>query len=227
MAGPIPRFVIRGIRARSVPVDLKGQPYAHCLWHVEGGKECGEFAANGKSMWEHVVTAHLGVTKDEAGQYILDVADTTLHNCCWAGCTRFDGVGAASAFIVGMHVKTHLPDTSSASTQRAKYNITPDQASTTDTTHKPWTMQNTMTDERLEAIGLPLTSALVIRNLARMLPRTSAGLDKEGGVNENVLWDYFGSVRDQLFYVMAHNQPLREWLAPLAQKLTGEGQDMK
>jgi len=188
---------------------------------MEGGAECGEFAAHGKSMWEHIVTAHLGVMKDETGQYILDVADTAVHNCCWAGCTRFDGVAAASAFIVGMHVKTHLPDASSTSSQRAKYNNIPDQEISTNMSSKAWTMQNTMTDERSDAIGLPLTSALVLRNLARMLPKTSVGLRDDGEVNEDVLWDYFGAVKDQLFYVMAHNQPLREWLAPLGQRLTG------
>lgn len=222
MNGVTPRFVIRGIRARAVPVDLQGRVYSHCLWHVDGEAECGEFAAHGKSMWEHIVSAHLGLTKDETGQYILDLADTAVHNCCWAGCTRFDGVAAASAFIVGMHVKTHMSDVSSTSTERAKYNITSDQEPITKTADKAWTMHNTMTDERFDAIGLPLTSALVLRNLARMLPKTSAGLKNNGEVNENVLWEYFGNVKDQLFYVMAHNQPLREWLAPLGQRLTGD-----
>jgi len=189
---------------------------------VDGEAECGEFAAEGKSMWEHIVNAHLGLAKDETGQYILDLTDSAVHNCCWAGCTRFDGVAAASAFTVGMHVKTHMSDVSSTSTERAKYNITPDQDPLTKAPHKAWTMQNTMTDERSDAIGLPLTSALVLRNLARMLSKTSAGLRDDGEVNENVLWEYFGSVKDQLFYVMAHNQPLREWLAPLGQRLTGD-----
>lgn len=220
MNGPTPRFVIRGIRARTVPVDPQGRAYSRCLWHLEGETECGEFAANGRSMWEHIVTTHLGVAKDEAGQHLLDVADTALHNCCWAGCTRFDGVAAASAFIVGMHVKTHMPDVSTTSTTKARHNVTPE--AITNTTSTAWTMQNTMTDERFDAIGLPLTSALVLRNLARMLPKTSAGTKADGEANENVLWDYFGGIKDQLFYVMAHNQPLREWLAPLGQRLTGD-----
>lgn len=92
-------------------------------------------------------------------------------------------------------------------------------------------MHNTLTDERSDAIGMPLTSALVLRNLARVLPKTSlAAANEEARVEaevdgmeveddevaDNVLWTYFGGVRDQLYYVMAHNQPLREYLAPLA-----------
>lgn len=236
MNGPTPRFVIKGIKPRRVPVDPQGRAFSRCLWRVESG-ECGDFALDGKSMWEHIVSSHLGVSKNDEGQYVPDVTDTTTYSCKWAGCTRFADSAAASAFTIGMHVKTHMPDISASAVQRAKHNVlNGEQQATAVPASKAWTMQNTLTDERNDAIGMPLTSALVLRNLARVLPKTSIAVvedaeDAEDGMDiesekkegvENVLWTYFGGVKDQLYYVMAHNQPLREYLAPLAQSIVAE-----
>jgi len=216
MNNPAPRFVIKGIKPRSVPVDPNGQAYSRCLWHNDDGAECGEFAMKGKLMWEHIVSAHLGVVKDEAAAYDLNPLETTTYNCRWAGCTRYDGLAAAPAFSVGMHVKTHMSTTTATNT---KQNGNVQQAGSVVQSGRAWAMYNTVTDERNDAIGLPLTSALVLRNLARMLPKTATGMAENA---ENLVWRCFGGVKDQLYYVMAHNQPLREYLAPLALSITAE-----
>lgn len=237
MPGTPPRFVIKGIKPRSLPVDPQGRIYEKCLWQtapitgeIEAG-DCGEFAEAGKGMWEHIVAAHLGVTKDEQGMYVLDPLDTTVYHCCWAGCSRFDGIKAAPAYAVGMHVKTHMPDSSNGAAMRKEHNITPSAGQTASTQqNRAWPMHTTLTDEHQDAVGMPLTAVLVLRNLARLLPKTSAGLgeerDSHGGIaeengkapsrqKESIVWTYFAGVKEELYYVMAHNQPLREYLAPL------------
>jgi chromatin structure-remodeling complex subunit RSC9 len=240
-----PKYTIRGIRPRAVPVDPSTKkPYMRCCWHppslLNGHTdskhstatiECGEFASGARSMWEHVVSVHLQVPRDqETGQWLLepkpdidmengDAVSTTRptkYFCHWGGCSRFNPQGTESAFEAGQHIKTHLPDTSIKQAIHAKHNRTLSESrpitslaqarhenlqpqfsqpvglgslgmgsryhsssisSTSRTREKAPTAQplpnfryyNTATDETSDAAGLPLSSVLVLRNLARQL----------------------------------------------------------
>jgi chromatin structure-remodeling complex subunit RSC9 len=66
----------------------------------------------------------------------------------------------------------------------------------------------TAVDERNDAAGIPLSSVLVLRNLARNLSKTEAEETalKEGGIS----WvdKLFKPVQPRLFEVMAHNKSL-------------------
>ncbi|KAF2642806.1 hypothetical protein P280DRAFT_275890 [Massarina eburnea CBS 473.64] len=143
------KYTIRGIRARSVPVDPSTRkPYVRCCWHppnlLNGHQdtkhstpriECGEYVSGAKAMWEHVVLVHLKVPRDETGRWLLEQKpDINMENgdavstsnsiryfCHWGGCTHFNPAGTESAFEAGQHVKTHLPDKSSL---HAKHNRT-------------------------------------------------------------------------------------------------------
>jgi chromatin structure-remodeling complex subunit RSC9 len=156
--GGQPKYTIRGIRPRSVPVDPSTKrPYMRCCWHPPSlldshadskhstaNIECGEFASGARSMWEHVVSVHLQVPRDqETGQWLLepklDIKDImeiengsaglpTKYYCHWGGCTRFSPDGTESAFEAGQHVKTHLPDTSIKQAIHAKHNRTPSES---------------------------------------------------------------------------------------------------
>jgi chromatin structure-remodeling complex subunit RSC9 len=182
-------------------------------------------------MWEHIVGAHLGIMKEQ-GTYVLDPLDTSVHYCCWAGCSRFDGIKAAPAYAIGMHVKTHMPDSSNDAAMRKEHNVSEATGLVATIENRAWPMHSTLTDEHYDAVGMPLTAVLVLRNLARMLPKTSAGIiettqehagegqDKISAQQENILWTYFGGVKEELYYVMAHNQPLREYIAPLVSSIT-------
>lgn len=215
MNGNPPRFVIKGIKARAVPVDPKGRQYMRCLWHKEDGSECGEFALWPKHMWEHVVSSHLNTRKGENGKYDFSTAQGSTFACRWAGCRRFDAPReAADAFTVGMHVKTHLPDSTDRAYQRSKHNHSKDaeEGHSAALPITSWQTRITPVDERLEAAGLPLISVLVLRNLARNLSKTATAL-KPGA--EDLVWQLFAPVRDQLYFVMAYNFSLREYLPSL------------
>ncbi|KAF1832103.1 RSC complex subunit Rsc9 [Decorospora gaudefroyi] len=246
--GGQPKYTIRGIRPRSVPVDPSTKrSYLRCCWHppnlLNGHAdskhstakiECGEFASGARSMWEHVVSVHLQVPRDqETGQWLLEpkpdidmqngdavsATPPTKYFCHWGGCTHFTPHGTESAFEAGQHIKTHLPDTSIKQAIHAKHNRTPSESRPLTSSaqvrydnfqpqfaqpvglgslgmsgrhhssSKPTSRNgggredtlaaaqsapnfryfNTATDETDDAAGLPLSSVLVLRNLARQL----------------------------------------------------------
>ncbi|KAB8345912.1 hypothetical protein FH972_022966 [Carpinus fangiana] len=215
MNGNPPRFVIKGIKARAVPVDPKGRQYMRCLWHNEDDSECGDFALWPKHMWEHVVSNHLNTRRGEDGKYDFTGAAEEKVTCRWAGCKRFDAPReAADPFTVGMHVKTHLPDSSERAYQRSKHNHSKEaeEGGVQSLATTSWQTRITPVDERSEAAGLPLISVLVLRNLARNLPKTASAL-KPGA--EDLVWQVFAPVRDQIYFVMAYNFTLREYLPSL------------
>jgi chromatin structure-remodeling complex subunit RSC9 len=150
--GGQPKYTIKGIRPRSVPVDpASKKPYMRCLWHppslLNGYSdtkhsttkiECGEFTSGAKAMWEHVLSVHLKVPRDESGKWVLeqkpdidmadgDIVSATVPSkffCHWGGCTHFNALGTESAYEAGQHIKTHLPDTSLMHSIHAKHNRT-------------------------------------------------------------------------------------------------------
>jgi chromatin structure-remodeling complex subunit RSC9 len=244
--GGQPKYTIRGIRPRSVPVDPHTKkPYMRCCWHPPSllngladtkhstpKIECGEFASGARAMWEHVVSIHLKIPRDqETGQWLLEpkpdidmenddimaTAEPRKYSCHWGGCTRFQPDGTDSAYEAGQHIKTHLPDTSIKQAIHARHNRTPSESrpltSSAQVRHENFQPQfgqpvglgslglggrhtsseknpdrgrserqqpphqpapnfryyNTATDEANDAAGLPLSSVLVLRNLARQL----------------------------------------------------------
>jgi len=249
--GGQPKYTIRGIRPRSVPVDPSTKKqYMRCCWHppslLNGHAdskhsttkiECGEFASGARAMWEHIVSAHLEVPRDqETGQWLLEpkpdidmengdavsITKPRKYSCHWGGCTHFQGNDTESAFVAGQHIKTHLPDTSIKQAIHTKHNRTPSESrpltssaqvqhdnfqpqfgqpvglgslglggrySTSEQNgsrrrsdqqqlpHQPapnFRYYNTITDESNDAAGLPLSSILVLRNLARQLNKIPA-----------------------------------------------------
>lgn len=279
------KYTIRGIRPRSVPVDPIGRrPYMRCQWqapallnghadtkHSAAITECGEYAPTAKQMWEHVLSAHLKVPRDDTGKWLLETkpdismtngeatSPTLRYNCYWGGCTHFDPVtGSASAYEVGQHLKTHLPDASSKSAQRQKHNRTPSNSTllTISAQLNYAQMQstgmglglsnpqpqpslkwmNTATDERSDAAGLPLASVLVLRNLARQMAKLEGpgepvdrrvSISSDGSIQgeEGDSWvkRVFAPVKDQLYFVMAHNITLREYMVSLNKAIAAGG----
>lgn len=146
-----PKYTIRGIRPRSIPVDpTTKKTYMRCCWQPPSlangytdsekptSKECGEFTSGAKAMWEHVVAAHLNVPRDESGKFLLeqkpdiDMANGDAVNstkpskyfCYWSGCKHFGSTGTESPFEAGQHIKTHLPETGIRQAIHAKHNRT-------------------------------------------------------------------------------------------------------
>ena len=248
--GPNPKFIIKGIRPRHVPTDFKGNHYSRCLWKPPGQlKACGELLLRPKDMWEHIVILHLRLSQTDGGKFDLKGVDQQqLFNCHWAGCRHFAATGGTkSPYEVGMHLKTHLPDTSEMASTRAKHNRSlpirpsshdPDVGSATngyggaasfpdfeelggrDAAFSLQTWYTTATDERNDAAGLPLTSVLVLRNLARNIPKAAITLQDRTGDRagkDKVGWTQglFSPLKERLWFVIAHNKPLAHYVVDL------------
>lgn len=222
--GPTAKFIIKGIRPRHLPMDLKGRLYARCLWKGPDAPHiCGEFLLKPQKMWEHIINEHLHITKVADDRYDFTPASYPKYNCHWNGCRHFASTkGNPSPYEVGMHVKVHLPDTSKKAPLRAKHNKFDGPESSREAEYMTFSWFNTAVDERGDAAGLPLTSALVLRNLARNLPKTN--LSRNLGVGGNGEGEYdkdwlmrklFGPVMTKLWFVIAHNRSLAGYMADL------------
>ncbi|KAF2804713.1 RSC complex subunit Rsc9 [Mytilinidion resinicola] len=289
------KYTIRGIRARATPVDpITRRSYMRCQWHPPAylnghadtkhttpSLECGIYCPNAKALWEHILSTHLKIPKDDSGKWLLETkpdismtnGDATppqaRYNCHWGGCTHYSAEGSESAYEVGQHVKTHLPDSSLSHSQR-KHNRTPSNATLLATSAQlnyaqfqpapPYGQQagmgysmtlppaqnppafrymNTATDERSDAAGLPLASVLVLRNLARQMAKLEDPPKEDGvpvppktrGGEEDVMIEerdgwvrrVFAPVKDQLYFVMAHNLTLREYMVTLTKAIAAGG----
>lgn len=208
--GPTTRFIIRGIRRRAVPVDLNGDEFRRCAWiDAAGSTPCNRFFGSPKTMYDHILREHLGALRTEDGKFQNSTA--VRFTCRWDGCHKFKGANQAKNLAeVATHVKVHLPspvsstkdasETSSIKRHKSSY-IVPG-------AKKHWQTQSVPSDERQEASGLPLTSALVLRNLARNIPKTDADENfvKSGGVSK--VFTLFKPVEPRYWEILAHNKPL-------------------
>ncbi|KAI9708578.1 MAG: Chromatin structure-remodeling complex protein rsc9 [Bogoriella megaspora] len=239
-----PKYIIKGIKPRMLPIDPKGRTYSRCKWqnHVQipptaGGKplvvtrQCEEFARDPEMMWRHIMNDHLKIPRNPADpkKYNLSPQEGRKYNCHWGPCNHFLN-GSKSPFEVGMHVKVHLTDISKQAAQRSKptTRFTTNEPETP--THKrdtvPKTWLNTQTDERNEAAGLPLTACLVLRNLARLLPKVEVPLPgTKNDKPEEGEWVrlVFAPVQEQLYFVAAFNWSLREYVASLMKAISASG----
>ena len=254
ISGPNPKFIIKGIRYRHLPMDLKRRVYTRCLWKPPASPTiCGEFQLNSRNMYEHIVNSHLRIPRVEC-QYDFTAAKTAYalqdrkFHCHWAGCRHFAPThGTSNPYEAGMHIKTHLSDTTEMAPARASHNVSapttgaignkavvnghveprddgiPDDRNLNGRpatySYKSWFV--TATDERGDAMGLPLTSVLVLRNLARNISKAVIVLDTDnlggGAMLTTAEWmdRLFGPLRGNLWYVMAHNRPLVGYVGDL------------
>ena len=242
--GPSSKFIIKGIRPRHVPLDLKDRAYSPCLWQTPGQDRCGMFFLKAKHMFDHIASSHLLIPFSPGAEggwdfgAALPPANGRL-DCYWAGCRHFARLAPhkpPTAFEIGMHVKTHLADASKKAVLRQKHNNTPatativpggssqklqldDEGRAATYSYQVW--HNTAVDERGEAAGLPLTSVLVLRNLARNIPKAEAmlpggiGGGVGNGMEEGWMERLFIPLRQRLMFVMAHNRPLVGFVADL------------
>ena len=242
--GQTQKFIIKGIRPRHLPMDTKNRVYSRCLWKPPGWpKICGKFFLKPQDMWEHIVYSHIQIPRNADGNFDIrahNLLQSQIYECYWANCYRFASRGGTSSpYELGMHVKTHLPDTSRLASHKAKSNRSVPLSNSRDpmnhdnihanadlkgreAVREYQTWYNTAIDERGDAAGLPLTSVLVLRNLARNIPKAVVGLEDEmggssppaggkGGWMERLL----GPLRGKLWYAMAHNRPLASYVGDL------------
>ncbi|KAI9663570.1 MAG: Chromatin structure-remodeling complex protein rsc9 [Trizodia sp. TS-e1964] len=211
VAGSNPKFIIKGIKPRHIPLGIKGLTYSPCLWQGDGSGKCDFLTLEPKEMWYHLIQEHLKIPKLDDGKWNFDNTDNQTYYCQWGDCKKFGTKGTSSVYEVGMHVKTHLPDAPDKAGLKQKHN------STREVEYRSTIYHNTITDERGDASGLPLSSALVLRNLARNLPKPEPGLEVTDGGWMAML---FKPVEPQLWFVMAHNKPLMGYMADLTETIS-------
>jgi len=212
--GPVQKFIIKGIRMRSTPVDFKGEEYKMCLWKPDRltDKSCGEFFMSPENMYQHILKDHLGAEQNEEGKF-LNIRNHA-YLCHWDKCHRFKAGPATTLAQLATHIKVHLrPSPTSASKDSPDY-LGPPPAKKSRPSYiisprkQAFPYQQTASDERGEAAGVPLSAVLVLRNLARKISKTEAEETalKEGGVS----WveRLFKPVELKLFEILAHNKSL-------------------
>jgi chromatin structure-remodeling complex subunit RSC9 len=221
-ANEAPRFIIEGIRARTLPLNYETkEEYMRCRW-AQGdagfGKECGLFFPTQEEIWQHVIKEHLHQTIDDEGK----VANTDIEEACkWAGCVQYPTPTKMKMFQLTSHFKTHLPTSAkrslsdlsdvSAKRQRKSY-VVPAKTMTI-----TWEQTLVAVDERnnqiTRAAGIPLSAVLVLRNVARNVVKTESqetllGEEEEGGEPGGWNEKLFRPVLGRLFQVMTENKAL-------------------
>ena len=241
VTGATQKFIIKGIRPRHAPVDSKGRVYSRCLWKAPGLQACGDFHLKPKHMFDHIVYSHLGVHRNSDGKWNFESEKSTTPlpaDCFWSNCGHFSRRDSLvpSAYELGMHIKTHLPDQSNKASLRQKGNRTPANQQIVPETNGHHTLhdspnvdpaqgreaiynyqkhETTAQDELGNAAGLPLTSVLVLRNLARNIPKAAALLEPNNpaALRKKVMDTLFEPLTDRLLFVMAYNKPLAGYVA--------------
>lgn len=196
------KFIIKGIRARSRPVDPENGDgeYFRCLWSLPGPKyqKCNLFFANAEKMYYHILDAHMHEKSNDDGRFSNKEVET---RCFWAGCNKFPEPTTMKLTQIMAHVKTHLlavqqlfeakPPASAATNdseasgdgsgtpvaKRAKRSYTIPAKSFTITNEETLTTRDERNPSVLQPAGIPLSAVLVLRNIARNVVKTEAQED--------------------------------------------------
>lgn len=197
------KFIIKGIRARSRPIDAEreGSEYFRCLWSLPGPKyqKCNLFFANAEKMYYHILDTHLGQKANDSGLFSNEEAE---YRCFWAGCQKFATPTKMNLSGLMQHVKTHLlavqqnfepakplpsatneaeassdasgPSPGGNSTKRFKRpNVVPAQSFSI-TNEETLTTRDERNPNIAQPAGIPLSAVLVLRNIARNVVKTDA-----------------------------------------------------
>lgn len=209
--GDTPRFVIKGIRMRSVPVNMDGEEYIQCLWNVHNKDSsvgsCGAYFNNPSDVFYHILQTHLHAEKSPDGNYQPTRAVPLA--CYWGECSGYQHSPAQKLSQLGAHIKLHLRPQSSNNTtdgQPPAKRIKPSYV--IPAVKQPFHWAVTPMDERHDAAGIPLSAVLVLRNLARNIGKTEAEdiYTRESGIS----WvdRLFKPLVPTFYEVMAHNRSL-------------------
>ena len=163
-------------------------------------------------------------------------ADKNSYKCKWADCQRttddFLTSKTPRTVLLTRHIQTHLPSSSTdASKSSLKHNLKPDSKPIPTTTEQAYF--TTLQDEKGDAASIPLGAALVLRNIAKFMPRdnttavVSNGVDISGAksvlsnekpkaaageVDGLVRRVFDAEVRERLFYALAVNRTVKEYV---------------
>ncbi|RSL88247.1 hypothetical protein CEP51_001835 [Fusarium floridanum] len=218
---PQQKFIIHGIRARPRPLSTDGKEYGRCLWASNPGnklEKCGNFYLQPEQMWNHILTSHMGEARNADGQFDNVEKEFT---CTWGECSRFGSPTKMHLRDFASHISTHISAMLPGDSRKQERAwIIPAKTMAV-------TFEETLTvrDERNpnlppQAAGIPLSAALVLRNMARNVVKTEAEeelLKKQEKTGETGGWNetLFRPILPRLFEILAENRPLSPHIASL------------
>ncbi|KAH8897077.1 hypothetical protein GQ53DRAFT_679690 [Thozetella sp. PMI_491] len=230
----VQRFIIKGIRPRSRPVSTDNREYFRCSWTRVPGRpvKCGAWFLTADKMGEHILEDHLKETRDEENKF---KNREDMFTCQWGNCTKYPKPTQLNLFGFANHIKIHVkneerkanpphgsefpPQSSSGSGKRASKSRSSKPAKTISLTFEETAA---VRDERNpaappQAVGIPLSAVLILRNIARNISRTDAEgtLAKDqaehGGYQERL----FRSAMPRLTEIMTENRALAPHITSL------------
>jgi chromatin structure-remodeling complex subunit RSC9 len=180
------------------------------------------------------MTDHLGETLDPETNALKE--KTGKYTCYWAACGKYNTPTEMSLFLFSSHVKLHAmqafvksgvetaqtPGGSTSTKRSSRAHVTPAKTITIkseETLAVPADQRNPNGPHT--AGGIPLSAALVLRNIARNVVKTEAQEellkqgDEEGGWNERL----FRAQRARLYEIMTENKLLAPHVASLLQTI--------
>ena len=208
---PQQKFIIHGIRARPRPLSLNGEEYARCMWANNGSEQsaqCGKFFLRAEQLWNHVLTSHLGESRNGTGQFDNTEKEFT---CSWGKCHRYDNPTKMRLQQFAGHINSHVAAALSSSKSKSE-------------STRPWivpakklsiTYEETMTvrDERNpnaapQAAGIPLSAVLVLRNIARNVVKTDAEEELKSSQETGYVDKLFRTSMPRFFEILAENRAM-------------------
>ncbi|CAG8459761.1 2054_t:CDS:2 [Ambispora leptoticha] len=135
--------------------------------------------SKGEDVYQHIIYNHLQQNSDH------------LHDCLWKGCHRYSP-GTANRSSVLKHLKIHFPIEPDSSTTEESSQVKLDQ-------RRNFLTQriNVSSDADGEAIGIPLTACLILRNMSRSKKTIP----------------YFTAYETELSDILAKCRPLSKYLS--------------
>lgn len=147
-------------------------------------------------------------------------ADKTTYRCRWSDCERmstdFEFDRVSRTLLFARHIETHLPETEPS---RSRHNVKTDLISSTEPLEI--TRLTMLEDEKGDPTGVPLRAVLVLRNVARFMPKrleASNGMHSiKAGVKQEERTDLMSTVFDEgvrgrLFHAMSHSKTMRDYV---------------
>lgn len=112
------RFIIRGIRPRAFPISPENRGYLGCQWTRQPTSDeqqqqqqqhqymvCGAWHLTTESMWNHILTQHLGEAPGTDNKFSNKEG---TYSCHWDSCRRYPTPTKLNLMQLMMHIKTHL-----------------------------------------------------------------------------------------------------------------------
>ncbi|GIZ39585.1 hypothetical protein CKM354_000296400 [Cercospora kikuchii] len=141
-------------------------------------------------------------------------SDKISSKCKWSDCEHTaatpEGAQISKTFLLARHIETHLPETDAA---RVKHNLRPD--SDVAPRNGEITRIAMLEDEKGDATSLSLRAALVLRNMARFMPKSVSSMRavKSGQKRQHDLMSivFSGEVTERLLHAMSSGRAIREY----------------